>query len=331
MQTLRVEKYSIKPDNILLGTKGSYGMEKLKFEFSDDWDGLIKAVTFQPPFQRPNESQGVVVVLDGDTCDVPHEMTTTASGFGRIIVQGIKEDKCIVSLFVTAEIKDTLTPASTPAGSPTPSEMEQVLAALNTAESIAQSVRDDADNGVFDGALGAPGAPGTDGVSPTVAVSAITGGHSMTITDAEHPSGQTFNIMDGSQGAPSMGADMFVPANDMDDFFALLNYRDYNNVHIFMYWLGTNNTNFDWDYYDGYSSTGEWTQDYPSSSASPVETRTVQLKFGSLYHFKMIPSSYDVFFVSEIGSLKYELTNADKTEIVNAVLAAMPTAEGGAY
>lgn len=172
---------------------------------------------------------------------------------------------------------------------------------------------------------------GVDGVSPSVTIASITGGHSVTITDAEHPSGQTFYVMDGSQGADGMDGEMLIPVNDMDDFFALLNYRDYNNVHIFMYWLGTNNTNFDWKYYDSYSTTGEWTRDYPPSSASPVETRTFQLKFGSLYHFKMIPSSYDVFFVSEIGSLKYVLTNADKTDIVNAVLAALPTAEGGAY
>ena len=52
-----------------------------------------------------------------------------------------------------------------------------------------------------DGADGAPGADGQDGVSPEVTIATITGGHSVTITDADHPTGQTFNVMDGQDGA----------------------------------------------------------------------------------------------------------------------------------
>lgn len=50
------------------------------------------------------------------------------------------------------------------------------------------------------GPAGQDGADGTDGVSPEVTIASITGGHSVTITDAEHPSGQTFNVMDGTDG-----------------------------------------------------------------------------------------------------------------------------------
>ena len=48
------------------------------------------------------------------------------------------------------------------------------------------------------GVDGADGADGTDGVSPEVTITTITGGHTVTITDADHPSGQSFNVMDGS-------------------------------------------------------------------------------------------------------------------------------------
>ena len=51
------------------------------------------------------------------------------------------------------------------------------------------------------GADGAPGQDGTDGVSPEVTITSITGGHTITITDADHPSGQSFNVMDGTDGA----------------------------------------------------------------------------------------------------------------------------------
>ena len=45
-----------------------------------------------------------------------------------------------------------------------------------------------------------PSLTGSDGFSPTVAVSNITGGHRVTITDAEHPSGQSFDVLDGEDG-----------------------------------------------------------------------------------------------------------------------------------
>lgn len=52
-----------------------------------------------------------------------------------------------------------------------------------------------------DGQDGTDGVPGRDGVSPTVQIEPISGGHRVTITDAEHPSGQTFDVMDGEDGS----------------------------------------------------------------------------------------------------------------------------------
>ena len=51
-----------------------------------------------------------------------------------------------------------------------------------------------------DGQDGRDGQDGADGVSPTVTIDQITGGHSVTITDAQHPSGQSFNVLDGVDG-----------------------------------------------------------------------------------------------------------------------------------
>lgn len=50
------------------------------------------------------------------------------------------------------------------------------------------------------GDAGQPGADGADGVSPVVSVSAITGGHRITITDAKGT--ETFDVMDGEDGSP---------------------------------------------------------------------------------------------------------------------------------
>lgn len=51
-----------------------------------------------------------------------------------------------------------------------------------------------------DGADGADGSDGEDGFSPVVSVTSISGGHTVSITDATGTS--TFNVMDGSQGSP---------------------------------------------------------------------------------------------------------------------------------
>lgn len=50
------------------------------------------------------------------------------------------------------------------------------------------------------GTNGTNGADGQDGVSPAVTITSIQGGHQVTITDAEHPQGQSFNVMNGQDG-----------------------------------------------------------------------------------------------------------------------------------
>lgn len=50
------------------------------------------------------------------------------------------------------------------------------------------------------GSTGPTGPAGPDGVSPAITVTDIPGGHRVTITDAEHPTGQSFDVMDGEDG-----------------------------------------------------------------------------------------------------------------------------------
>ena len=58
----------------------------------------------------------------------------------------------------------------------------------------------------------AVGPAGEDGVSPEVTIAQISGGHSVTITDADHPQGQQFDVMDGTDGQPGTpGADGVSP------------------------------------------------------------------------------------------------------------------------
>ena len=49
------------------------------------------------------------------------------------------------------------------------------------------------------GSEGEQGPAGDDGVSPEVTITPITGGHRVNITDKDHPGGQNFDVMDGSE------------------------------------------------------------------------------------------------------------------------------------
>lgn len=53
------------------------------------------------------------------------------------------------------------------------------------------------------------GPKGDDGYSPTITITEITGGHRFTVTDKTHPSGQSFDVLDGAKG--DQGDDGYSP------------------------------------------------------------------------------------------------------------------------
>lgn len=63
------------------------------------------------------------------------------------------------------------------------------------------------------GDKGDPGASGRDGVSPTVTVTDITGGHRVAVTDAKGT--KTFDVMDGRDGESGSGGSSGVPVIDL--------------------------------------------------------------------------------------------------------------------
>ena len=54
------------------------------------------------------------------------------------------------------------------------------------------------------------GDEGPQGVSPAVTITTITGGHQVKITDKDHPTGQTFNVMDGTGGVHGSGHTIYI-------------------------------------------------------------------------------------------------------------------------
>lgn len=67
------------------------------------------------------------------------------------------------------------------------------------------------------GETGAQGPAGDDGVSPTITIEEIEGGHTVTITDAVHPDGQSFDVLDGEDGASDAGEVTYDPEEEYDE------------------------------------------------------------------------------------------------------------------
>ena len=72
------------------------------------------------------------------------------------------------------------------------------------------------------------GEDGAPGVSPIITVTDITGGHRVTIADAEHPQGQSFDVMDGA-------GNLHVVGYYTDDGGTQLIDATYDDIHAWLY------------------------------------------------------------------------------------------------
>lgn len=75
------------------------------------------------------------------------------------------------------------------------------------------------------GQTGQTGPAGADGFSPEVTISSIAGGHRVTITDEDHPTGQSFDVMDGA-GSGDMLAAIYDPDGDVATAGGIADYVD---------------------------------------------------------------------------------------------------------
>jgi hypothetical protein len=134
-------------------TSGSVGM-RVGFSFSESWDGLAKVAVFR------GSGQSIDVALTAGSCEVPHEVLQSAGGHLKIGVYGTGDEGQKVTPTVWADAGSIVEGAEPSEIEPTPateSLVQQILEAAEEARDIAQSVRDDADAGEFDGQNGAPG------------------------------------------------------------------------------------------------------------------------------------------------------------------------------
>ena len=137
--------YTISPRKFIAGTKGSYGMEKLEISFSEEWSALSKKVIFYPP-----NSEAVSVIYNGIPIDIPNEVMRVR-GRTKYAIVGYEGRKKLLTLSGEIDVLNTVEDTDTSSQRPTQSEISQVLGIMKTTTDVANSIRSDADNGVFNG------------------------------------------------------------------------------------------------------------------------------------------------------------------------------------
>lgn len=137
--------------------------EKIKFNFPSGWNGYTKTVIFK------NLDKAISVVLNCDNnlctgvdeCYVPHEVIKTPEF--TVSVFGTKEDSRITTSRVRVKVLQSGYEEGDIPLEPTLEVYEQLVGLANKTLELAQSVRNDADNGKFKGDKGEQGIRGEKG------------------------------------------------------------------------------------------------------------------------------------------------------------------------
>lgn len=157
-----------KPETV----KGTRGYIVCRFSYvSDEWkSGKLRAMFKN---SKLSDVYHCEIAADG-TVVIPHEVLAD-QGTVSIAAVAEHEDGVRVTTNTVCFYNDN-TIYGEKETDPTPSEYMQMINAAKEAQKIAQSVRDDADSGKFNGKPGADGAPGADGKAATIAVGSVTTG-----------------------------------------------------------------------------------------------------------------------------------------------------------
>ena len=164
-----------------------------------EWKNTIKTAYFK---NRATEKIYSSLIADDGTCTVPWE-SLTDKGFVEFSAAGERENYRITTGIESFYNSKTVY-GGEPSEPPTPDQYDQLIALAQETKEIAESVREDANEGKFDGEPGKQGNPGRDGVSPTAKVEQTDDGAVITITDATGTT--TAELKNGKEGNPGQNA-----------------------------------------------------------------------------------------------------------------------------
>lgn len=140
-------------------TSGAQRVFECTFAVNSDWDGLNRTAVF-----RAGTKAVSVLLGDDNTAEIPWEVLQTAGITLRIGLYGTNAAGDVLpTVWADAGMICTGAYLGDDAYPPTPGAYEQLVEIAENAEKIAQSVRDDADKGAFDGDPGPAGPQGPEG------------------------------------------------------------------------------------------------------------------------------------------------------------------------
>lgn len=150
---------------IRLGTAGSYGVETLRVLRQGEWVDYDIIIAFRPP-----KGETVQIRLGSDNVvSVPAEATAVA-GTGELTFAGYTDGVRQISVSQIYRVAVSAGAEGIAPAEPTPDVVQQILSAATEAaneaeqaQKVAQSVRDDADAGKFNGPQGPKGDTGPVG------------------------------------------------------------------------------------------------------------------------------------------------------------------------
>lgn len=297
--------------NLELLTAGMVNGRAVQFEFTSEWDSLNKTALFTngEDTRRVPEYK-----WENGVAYIPPEVLVTPHTFVKCGVYGIDDSGNIVIPTLWTELGRVF-PSASPdeyqeSVPPTPSAWEDLqrqignLAKLNTKEkdSLVKAI-----NEVLSNSGGTSGGSGSDGFSPIVTVEEIEGGHRVTITDKEDT--ETFDVMDGENGyTPVKGVDYFDGINGKDGIDGKDGVDGYTPIKDVDYFDGKDGVNGK-DGKDGYT---------PIKGVDYFDGKNgVDGKDGQNGVDGKTPIKGTDYF-----------TEADKTEMVSAVISALPIYNG---
>ena len=175
------------PDEII---SGSRGIVSVNFIFSDEWEGYTKTAILY--VDKYDESTASKVILNDNKIDSKYLSGLITSKCDLYIgVFGDKDECRITTNIVGVHIKEGV-PTEGVEADVDVSLYNQIMQIMTTTQQIAQSVREDADAGKFDGEQGPQGEKGD---SPTITVEQTISETILTIKDINGT--QTVNIPKG--------------------------------------------------------------------------------------------------------------------------------------
>ena len=197
-------------------------------------EGVDLPSAYQVEFSTEYTRNAIQKIGNANGVSVPNELLQRSAPITAYIVLHEGENDRETEYWITIHITPRTPPETV---TPDPEQMDvidETIAALQDGVAAAEAAAESVQNMGVEAETLAPGSPltvtkevdpetgavtlifgltqgpkGDNGYSPTITITEIPGGHRFTVTDAIHPSGQSFDVLDGTKG--DQGDDGYSP------------------------------------------------------------------------------------------------------------------------